>query len=342
MPAVSYKRQTWREVDQARLRRVDFAGMVRGATRFLFGLIVTWFCVKLTAIILTFNEEVHLARCVESVQPVATEILVVDSGSADHTKAIALQYNVRFVEHPFINQAEQFNWAIEQVSPLTDWILRIDADEILTQPLREQLLETLPAATAEIAGVEVCRRMTFLGRPIRHGGVFPLRLIRVFRKGKGRSEKRWMDEHIVVDGPCLTLDGEILDDNQKNLSWWTEKHNAYSSREAVEVLNTEFGFLPNTHDEAPATRALALRRWLKANVYYRLPFGIRALFYFLYRYVVRLGFLDGKEGAAFHVLQGFWYRYLVDCKVLEVKKRMHADGIEATEAIREVLGIDVA
>jgi glycosyltransferase involved in cell wall biosynthesis len=297
---------------------------------------------NLTTIILTFNEEAHLGRCIESVKPLATEILVVDSGSTDGTRAVALRHDVRFVEHPFINQAEQFNWAIEQVSPVADWILRIDADEILTRPLQEELLKTLPAARADIAGVEVCRRMTFLGKPIRHGGVFPLRLIRVFRKGKGRSESRWMDEHIVVDGPCLRLGGEILDDNQKDLSWWTAKHNAYSSREAVEVLNAEFGFLSQIHEKARGTRALKRKRWLKTNAYHRLPFGIRALFYFLYRYVIRLGFLDGKEGAAFHVLQGFWYRFLVDCKVFEVKKRMQAGGIGPVAAIREVLGIDVS
>jgi len=296
----------------------------------------------LTAIILTLNEEVHLDRCIESLRPLATEILVVDSGSTDGTKTVALKHNVRFLEHPFINQASQFNWAIEQVGANTDWILRIDADEILTLRLKEQLLEVLPKTAAGIAGVEVRRRMTFLGKAIRHGGVFPLRLIRVFRRGRGRSENRWMDEHVVVDGPCVSLDGEILDDNRKDLSWWTAKHNSYSSREAVEVLNAEFNFFPRSHEEVPVTHALGVKRWLKENVYYRLPFGVRAMLYFLYRYVVRLGFLDGKEGAAFHVLQGFWYRYLVDCKVFEVKQRMRAERIDPPTAIRKVLGIDVS
>lgn len=295
-----------------------------------------------TAIILTLNEELHLGRCIESLLPLKTEILVVDSGSTDLTVAIAAQYNVRLVHHPFVNQAMQFNWAIEQVSPSTEWIIRIDADEIITATLAQELLVALPTAAPEIAGVEVSRRMTFLGRPIRYGGVFPLRLVRVFRKGRGRSENRWMDEHIVVEGPCLTLSGEILDDNRKSLSWWTSKHNAYSSREAVEVINAQFGVFNGTRADAPSTQSVAIKRWLKTRVYYRLPSGLRALLYFLYRYVFRLGFLDGKEGAAFHVLQGFWYRYLVDCKVLEVKKHMRDRKSDPVTAVREVLGIDVS
>ena len=84
-----------------------------------------------------------------------------------------------------------------------------------------------------------------------------------------------------------------------------------------------------------------VKRWIKEKVYARLPGGMRALGYFVYRYIVRLGFLDGKEGTAFHVLQGFWYRYLVDMKLHEVKSHMRRDGVDVVTAIRDVLGIDV-
>lgn len=187
----------------------------------------------------------------------------------------------------------------------------------------------------------VGRRMAFMGRVIRHGGLFPIRVLRLFRHGKGRCEDRWMDEHIKVAGQVADLSGEILDDNLNSLTWWTEKHNAYASREVVDLLNLEFGFLPR---DAPADLGpgqAGRKRWLKERVYARLPGGLRALAYFLYRYILRGGFLDGREGLAFHVLQGFWYRFLVDAKLAEVRGVMRRDGRDAPAAIREALGMDV-
>jgi glycosyltransferase involved in cell wall biosynthesis len=295
-----------------------------------------------TAIILTHNESIHIARCIESILPLTSGILVVDSGSTDDTLAIAARYGVRMLSHPWRNYATQFNWGLAQVEPASDWILRIDADEVMSPELAAQLRELLPGLGTGIAGVLINRRMAFMGRPIRFGGLFPTSMVRVFRNGRGSCENRWMDEHIKVDGECVAVRGEILDDNRNSLTWWTTKHNSYSNREAVDILNGEYGFIRQDSISGLSSRREAdVKRWVKENVYNRLPTGMRAFLYFLYRYVFRLGFLDGKEGAAFHVLQGFWYRYLVDCKVLEVKKHMRLRGSDPVTAIREVLGIDV-
>ena len=154
---------------------------------------------------------------------------------------------------------------------------------------------------------------------------------------------RWMDEHIKVAGPTVTLSGELIDDNRQSLTWWTAKHNRYASREAVDLLNLEYGFMP--HDTVADLRGgqqAGVKRWLKERVYARLPGGLRALAYFPYRYVIRLGFLDGQAGAAFHVLQGFWYRYLVDAKVAEVKRDMAASGRDVVAAIGQVLEIELS
>ncbi|MCB1689918.1 MAG: hypothetical protein KDI33_15585, partial [Halioglobus sp.] len=194
----------------------------------------------------------------------------------------------------------------------------------------------------EVDGIFCDRRMTFQSRLIRHGGVFPIRVLRLFRYGHGECENRWMDEHIKVAGSTLDFKGELIDDNLNSLTWWTEKHNKYASREAVDLLNLEYRFIP--HDSVASLRGgnqAGIKRWLKEKVYARLPGGFRAFAYFFYRYVIRLGFLDGQAGTAFHFLQGFWYRYLVDAKVAEVRRHMLEKNCDVTAAIEQVLRIRV-
>ena len=295
----------------------------------------------LTTLILTRDEERHIARAMGSVAGLGGRVVVVDSGSTDRTVEIARALGAGVLTHPWRNYATQFNWGLGQLPEDTGWVLRLDADEVVTPELAAQIAAILPTLGPEVEGVVVGRRMAFMGRVIRHGGLFPIRVLRLFRHGKGRCEDRWMDEHIKVAGQVADLSGEILDDNLNSLTWWTEKHNAYASREVVDLLNLEFGFLPR---DAPADLGpgqAGRKRWLKERVYARLPGGLRALAYFLYRYILRGGFLDGREGLAFHVLQGFWYRFLVDAKLAEVRGVMRRDGRDAPAAIREALGMDV-
>jgi hypothetical protein len=184
--------------------------------------------------------------------------------------------------------------------------------------------------------------MIFQGKMIRYGGVFPVKVLRVFRYGKGECENRWMDEHIKLDGRSVSLNSELIDDNLNTLTWWTDKHNKYASREAVDLLNLEYGFMP--HDSVARLRGgsqAGLKRWIKEHGYARLPRGLRAFIYFFYRYILRLGFLDGQAGTSFHLLQGFWYRYLVDAKVAEVKGFVKQHDTDIKTAIREVLSLEV-
>ena len=297
---------------------------------------------SVTAIILTFNEEQHLARCIESLRDLNAEILVVDCFSNDQTVEIATSRGARVFQHKWVNYAAQFNWALTQLAPATEWVLRIDADEILTPGLAKEIRMVLPGIPVTVLGVYLNRRMTFLGESIRYGGVFPVKVLRLFRYGHGECENRWMDEHIKVTGATMELKGELIDDNLNSLTWWTDKHNKYASREAVDLLNLEYKFMQ--HDSVASFSGgsqAGFKRWVKERLYARLPRGFRALFYFLYRYIFRLGFLDGQAGAAFHFLQGFWYRYLVDAKVAEVKRYMRDKGVGIKPAIREVLGIEV-
>jgi len=295
----------------------------------------------LTAIILTFNEEKHLARCIESLAGLVDVIVVADCFSTDATRAIARAHGARVVQRAWVNHATQFNWALTQLDAGTAWVLRIDADEVLTPELAAALRARLPVLGPEIDGVTFGRRMTFQGRLIRWGGVFPVQVLRVFRYGRGECENRWMDEHIKVAGPTIAVPGELIDDNLQPLTWWTDKHNHYASREAVDLLNLAYGFMPHDTVANLGGGQAGVKRWVKEAVYARLPGGFRALTYFFYRYVIRLGFLDGQAGTAFHFLQGFWYRYLVDAKVAEVRRYMAASGCDVVEAIWRVLGVDV-
>lgn len=294
----------------------------------------------ITAVILTYNEEKHIQRCINSLHDVVQEIVVVDSFSTDLTVAIAENLGARVIQHSFFHHAAQFNWGLSQLDEKTDWVLRIDADEYLTPELASEIRSRLPSISQAVDGVAFGRRMKFQGRLIRHGGVFPVQVLRLFRYGRGECENRWMDEHIKVIGLSVDFKSELIDDNLNSLTWWTDKHNRYASREAVELLNLEYGFMARNSVAVTGGSAEArAKRLVKEMVYARLPGGFRAFAYFIYRYVLRLGFLDGHAGTAFHFLQAFWYRYLVDAKVAEVRRCMRDSSCCVHIAIERVLGI---
>jgi glycosyltransferase involved in cell wall biosynthesis len=275
--------------------------------------------------ILTYNEELHIARCIQSVRPFADEIHVVDSGSADRTVAIAESLGARVVTHAFRNHADQFQWAIDTIPATTDWIMRIDADEIVEPDLATRIAAGLGQLPADVSGVTLDRKHIFMGRWIRHGGRYPLRLLRIFRRGRGRVEQRWMDEHIVVEGGRIVhFDGGFADHNLNDLTYFIAKHNGYATREAVEVLIRRMT-RPEHGDTARHSSQTGARRWLKEHAYARLPFGLSAAAYFLFRYLVQLGFLDGREGLIYHFLQAGWYRFLVGAKIVELERAVSAN-----------------
>lgn len=268
----------------------------------------------ISVVILTYNEELNIDSCLKSVADFVDEIFVVDSFSTDRTLERVKKYNAKILQHPFENYAKQLNWALDNCQAKGEWILRLDADEYLTEELKDELARILPETPKEVSGFLFRRRVYFLGRWIKHGGYYSTWLLRLFRNGHGRCEDRNMDEHIILSqGLAVPVKGDMVNDDRKSLTWWTAKHNNYSGREAQDVAKRESkGTL--------LTGRPARMRWLKLNFYYRLPLFWRAWFYFCYRYFLRAGFLDGKEGLIFHFLQGFWYRFLVDAKLYESNK----------------------
>ena len=300
---------------------------------------------SIAVVILTYNEAHHIARALASVAPFATEVFVIDSGSTDQTRQIAEAAGARVLVHPFVNQAQQFNWALDHAPIDSDWILRLDADEIIEPDLAEALALRLPTLAPDVTGVILNRKHIFLGRWIRHGGRYPLPMLRLFRRGAARSEDRWMDEHLVLtSGRAVVIDGGFADHNLGDLTYFIAKHNAYATREAVEVINDRMGLFTrtDTHAGLSASHAVALKRGVKEQIYNRLPFGLGPLGYFLYRYVFQLGFLDGREGAIYHGLQGLWYRFLVEAKVEELKRGLAGStGAEALAKLAALTGLAV-
>lgn len=293
----------------------------------------------LTIVILTFNEENHIERCLRSAFQVAHHVFVVDSFSIDRTLAIAESLGAQVWQHEFKNHATQLAWALENLPIVTEWVMRVDADEVITPSLAEEMLNKLPPAISEVNGFVVPLYVRFQGALICHGG-YPQWQLRVWRRGKAEIEKRWMDEKIVVQGVIWILRNKYIDDNLNNITWWTNKHNSYSTREAIDLLNRKYGFLPLTIGSSALTRQARYTRWLKENLYVYVPLGLRAFFFFIYRMTFRLGILDGRSGFTFHFLQGFWYRFLADVKVREVERRMRVEGIGCVEAIQREFGVN--
>jgi hypothetical protein len=219
-------------------------------------------------------------------------------------------------------------------------VLRIDADEVLTPELVSELKQALPTLDDQTVGIHFFRKMCFQGKLIEHGGVGRNKVSRLFRYGYGRSEARWMDEHIKIDGKCIVLSGHMIDDNLNSVSWWIAKHNNYASREAVDLLNLKYQFTAlDSVSDSSTNSSISNKRWLKENLYAKLPLGMRSFSYFFYRYILLAGFLDGSVGTQFHFLQAFWYRYLVDIKFAEVERYIKVHGVSPKLAIDRVLGI---
>jgi glycosyltransferase involved in cell wall biosynthesis len=266
----------------------------------------------ISVIVLTFNEETNLPECLASLTGLDCSVFVVDSGSTDRTMEIASASGVSMWSHCFTNYAAQRNWAQENLPLATDWILHLDADERLTPDLVQEINDSVRAGTPA-SGFLLRKRTIFLGKWIRHGGHYPSYHLRLFRRGSGRCEERLYDQHFLVDGQVAKLKHDYVDVVASSLETWTLRHVRWAKAEARELDSQA---APRRQVSANLLgNAIQRRRWLRLYGYERFPLFFRSFFYFLYRYFLRLGFLDGTRGLVFHFLQGCWFRFLVDCFV---------------------------
>ena len=267
---------------------------------------------KPSIVILTYNSESAIAETLRSVSTLSDDIHVVDSFSSDRTQEIARTFGAQVAEHAFENYGAQRNWAIFSLPMKYGWQLHLDADERLTPELRKTILDL--DEDAQASGFYLARMMYFLGRPIRHGGLSPTWHLRLFRSGCGKCETRKYDQHFyLTSGSTAQLIGYMIDDVRMSLSEWTMRHNRWSDAEAEEQsAKSTAGVVTARMRGNPVERKRFLR-----GLYDKCPLFVRPFVLFFYRYVIRLGFLDGTSGFVFYVLQTFWFRFLVDSKLFE-------------------------
>jgi len=272
----------------------------------------------ISVVILTFNAESTIGATLASATRISDDVHVVDSFSTDRTLEIARASGAKIVQHPFANYGAQRNWAIDTLPLAHRWQIHLDADERITPELDAELRALFAAGPPDdVDGYYIPRLVHFQGRALRHGGMYPIYHMRLFRSGKGRCEDRKYDQHFFVTGRSAKLDNPMIDDIRMSLGEWTTRHNRWADAEVEEILNPGAGVI-GAGGDTPVARKRAQRGW-----YNRAPLFLRALLLFLYRYVLRLGFLDGKEGLIFYVLQTFWFRFLIDAKLWE---RRRAEG----------------
>lgn len=297
----------------------------------------------ISVIILTYNEEIHIKRCLDRISKYVKNVFIIDSFSTDNTLEIAKEYNnVKILQNKWTNYATQFNWALENANINSKWVLRLDADEYLTQELIDELGNKLSTIESDVSGIIFPLRRIFLGRVIRRG-MNQVKLLRLFRNGKAKSEVRLMDEHIqLLDGHAIEFDNEFADDNLNNLSWWAQKHIGYAIREAVDLLDIELDLTnAGKSDENKNISEQAHKKRMMKHKYAKKPLFWRSFAYFCYRYFYKLGFLEGKEGFLWHFMQGWWYRTMVDAKVFEIKKACGNDKEKIKEHLRKFYNINI-
>jgi len=267
----------------------------------------------ISVIVLTYNEEKNIEECLKSVYDWTDEIFIVDSYSTDRTLEIARGYTDKIYQHPFKNFAQQRNWSQGNLPIRNDWLLHLDADERASPELASELKEIF-SSPIDIDGFMAARKTIFQGKWIRHGGHYPVYHLRIFKKDKGRSEERLYDQNYIVNGMVLKLKADIVNIINPDIRLWKARHKQWAYLEAQEVLFNKNRIMNIKFTGNPIER----RNWLRYKIYYKLPLFIRPFIYFFYRYIIKLGFLDGKEGLIFHFLHGFWYRLLVDKKIYEL------------------------
>ena len=272
---------------------------------------------NLTVVVLTMNEEKNIVKCINSVNELAERVVVVDSGSTDNTMAMAESMGADVYYHEFENYASQFNWGLDNTEIKTKWVLRLDADEVITPELAKEMVAAMEEhEDDEVNGMQIKLKQNFLGRWLKHGGAYPFIKLMLFKNGIGRIEDRKMDEHTILSsGTTIMLKNDALHYDFKDISFYIHKHNWYAIREAQDYIakNMEKGVSNLEEGNMKAHRKQKV-------LYYKAPKFFRPFVLFFYFYFIKLGFLDGKEGFIYNVLENFWYRFLVDVKIYEYEK----------------------
>lgn len=293
----------------------------------------------ISVIILTYNEEKNIEACLQSVSNNFENIFIVDSFSTDKTLKIAKGYTEKIYEHQFENYGKQRNWALNNLSINTEWVLNLNADQRVTESLVHEL-ETIFTSKENIDfdGFLIPRKTIFMDKWIKFGGHYPVYDAILFKAGSGICEESRYDQVFTIEGRLGILKSDVEDKVTDSLTNFILRHDRWSSLEAIDQIleedhiSTKKGVKQNLYGNP-----MEKRRYFK-SLYMKLPLFVRPFLYFIYRYFFKLGILDGIQGLIFHFLQGFWFRFLVDAKIFEIKHRVSKTNKETKEVIEELYG----
>jgi glycosyltransferase involved in cell wall biosynthesis len=274
---------------------------------------------NISIIIPTKNESIHIERAVQSALQLTPNVFIVDSYSTDGTIELAEKLGAKVFQYAWTessNFSKKINWAIQNLPIQTDWVIRLDADEYFMDNCIANLETQLAKVPENVNGITLIRRLHFMGKWMKHSGEYPKFSMRILRVGKATMEDRWLDEHIdIKNGSYINFPYDIVDDPKRSIADWINKHNTYSTKEAIELIHQEINLFKRANFNLDKE---AIKKKKQKNIYTKLPKYWRAFFFFLYRYFIKLGFLDGKEGFLWNFLQCWWYRTLADVKVEEI------------------------
>ncbi len=266
---------------------------------------------KVSVIILTYNEAENIERAIQNTISWAHEVIVLDSYSKDNTVEIAISLGAKVVQRRFDNYSAQRNYAIQEIQLETEWLLFLDADEYLSEDLKQEINAELVNPNAD--GYYLKRRFYFNGKWIRWGGYYPTWILRLFKKDKGLFQRE-INEHLVLSGTTSKLENYFADDNQKPMRFWWQKHIDYAQKEAYSLFQGNSNNIKVNLWGSQADRKL----WIRYKIWNNLPVYVRPFIYFFYRYFLRLGFLDGF---IFHFYHGLVYYLIIDSFYLEMKRK---------------------
>ena len=279
-----------------------------------------------TFIILTFNEEVNLPKLLNSIKGLNAKTYILDSGSTDRTTQICKEYEIEISSHEFVNHPQQWDYALKVFKIDTPWIIGLDADHSLSLKLYAQLASFKNEDYWGIDGIYFNRKYIFKGQWIKHGGYYPMYLLKMFRHNAGYSDLTEQMDHrfIVHNKTVIWKEQYLIEENLKEneIRFWIHKHNTYSDLLAAEYIQEQRNKSQWANKATPNDRKI-----LKKKAWNTLPLYFRGLLYFIFRFIIQLGFLDGKKGMLFHFLHSFWFRTLVDIKIEEHQARLRKEGV---------------
>jgi glycosyltransferase involved in cell wall biosynthesis len=270
--------------------------------------------IKVSVMIFTLNEEIHLPHCLNSLKW-CDDIIIIDSFSIDRTEEIAIKAGVHFFQNQFEGFGKQRNWALENTKPKHDWVLVLDADERVPDALAHEMAEIAQDNPQGVGAYRIRRRFYMWGRWLKYSSLYPTWVVRFIHKERVRYINRGHAETQEVNGEIRELQNDLIDENLKGIDEWFERQNRYASKDAEYELEQESrpARISDLISKDPLMQRAAMKR-----LAVRMP-G-RPLWYFLYSYIIRKGFLDGREGFTFCIMRAL-YQAMVNIKKFDLRRK---------------------